>query len=577
MADIFLSYKRTDRDRVAPIVALLEERGWSVWWDTRIDAGEQWDEVIEREVAAARCVVAIWSAESVNSRWVRTEASEGLERGILVPVLVDATRPPQEFKRVQSIDLTGWSGDIAERAAKTLVGAVERVLGHASATADESPIEPEPIELKPIEPEAEPGGRRWERPRRPRWGLLAALRELGRFAGLLARACALAAKALIGPLVFRARYGSGTARVMLPALVAALIVVAALVLRLTGWLGAPAPRVDALAPEVGDVLVQAQRQIDKANILEARRLLKAYEGVAPARISLALGETYDPNMLAAWDARGVTADPSKAKALYQRALKLGAAGAKRRLDGLNPNLPVPRTATGGLHITVDPVITVAQSPWEASLPIQVGPREAVPRNAFVRLDGLPRAVSLSEGHAIAPGKWAVPVFALPSLKAIVPAAVSGKARIAIGLVAIDGAILAEARTELVVLAMPGRPDPAAVTAGGRPTATGERLDSAPLLSVEQRRRAEGFVERAWQNWDEGKVSHARSFFQYAAEMGLAAGAMGAGMTHDPVHLARIQAVGTMADRGEALKWYRLARELGAAEADEPLARLAVAP
>jgi adenylate cyclase len=83
MADIFLSYKRTDRDRVAPIVALLEARGWTVWWDTRIDAGEQWDEVIEREVDAASCVVAIWSVRSVGSRWVRTEAGEGLERGIL--------------------------------------------------------------------------------------------------------------------------------------------------------------------------------------------------------------------------------------------------------------------------------------------------------------------------------------------------------------------------------------------------------------------------------------------------------------------------------------------------------------
>jgi len=83
MADIFLSYKRTDRERVAPVVGLLESHGWSVWWDTRIDAGEKWDEVIERELDAASCA---WSANSVDSRWVRSEASEGLDRGILVPV-----------------------------------------------------------------------------------------------------------------------------------------------------------------------------------------------------------------------------------------------------------------------------------------------------------------------------------------------------------------------------------------------------------------------------------------------------------------------------------------------------------
>ena len=129
MADIFLSYKRTDRDRVAPIVALLEARGWTVWWDTRIDAGEQWDEVIEREVADASCMVAVWSFQSVNSRWVRIEASEGLERGILVPVLVDAAKPPLEFKRVQAIDLTGWRGDAEEDCATMLVGAVAKLLG----------------------------------------------------------------------------------------------------------------------------------------------------------------------------------------------------------------------------------------------------------------------------------------------------------------------------------------------------------------------------------------------------------------------------------------------------------------
>jgi adenylate cyclase len=84
MADIFLSYRRTDRDRVAPIAALLEARGWSVWSDGRINAGEQWDEVIERQVNAAGCVVAVWSFQSVNSRLVRAEAAEGLERGVLV-------------------------------------------------------------------------------------------------------------------------------------------------------------------------------------------------------------------------------------------------------------------------------------------------------------------------------------------------------------------------------------------------------------------------------------------------------------------------------------------------------------
>jgi hypothetical protein len=55
MADVFVSYTRTDQELVRPIVALLEAEGWSVWWDTRIVGGERWDEVIESEITAARC------------------------------------------------------------------------------------------------------------------------------------------------------------------------------------------------------------------------------------------------------------------------------------------------------------------------------------------------------------------------------------------------------------------------------------------------------------------------------------------------------------------------------------------
>jgi hypothetical protein len=33
VADIFVSYARTDKARVAPLVAALASQGWSAWWD----------------------------------------------------------------------------------------------------------------------------------------------------------------------------------------------------------------------------------------------------------------------------------------------------------------------------------------------------------------------------------------------------------------------------------------------------------------------------------------------------------------------------------------------------------------
>ena len=40
--DIFLSYTHADRERVRPLVTLLEAEGWTVWWDRGIVPGAPW-------------------------------------------------------------------------------------------------------------------------------------------------------------------------------------------------------------------------------------------------------------------------------------------------------------------------------------------------------------------------------------------------------------------------------------------------------------------------------------------------------------------------------------------------------
>jgi hypothetical protein len=59
MSDIFLSYARADRQRVLPLIQALERRGWSVWWDLHIPYGKSYEEVIEEELKAARCVIVV--------------------------------------------------------------------------------------------------------------------------------------------------------------------------------------------------------------------------------------------------------------------------------------------------------------------------------------------------------------------------------------------------------------------------------------------------------------------------------------------------------------------------------------
>src|SRR5262249_50779640 len=112
----------------------------------------------------------------------------------------------------------------------------------------------------------------------------------------------------------------------------------------------------------------------------------------------------------------------------------------------------------GLTIAVAPII-VAQPASQAPLTIGVGPPEDLPRNCFVRVHGLPPTVLLSAGYAIAPGAWAIPLYALATLQMQVPAGVSGREELSIGLIGVDGALLAEAKVALVIA-----PPPPAVAA-----------------------------------------------------------------------------------------------------------------
>lgn len=121
--DVFLSYSRRDEPRIRSLVAALESEGLGLWWDRRIGAGAEFDRVIEQRLASARCVLVVWSTDSIESEWVRTEAAEGLERGILVPVVLDDVQPPLAFRRRQSLLL-----DDSEASKGRVVAAIRDVL-----------------------------------------------------------------------------------------------------------------------------------------------------------------------------------------------------------------------------------------------------------------------------------------------------------------------------------------------------------------------------------------------------------------------------------------------------------------
>lgn len=110
MADIFISYASEDRDRVRPLAQALTARGFDVWWDRALAAGQDYAAVIDRELRVAKAVIVVWTADSAASTFVRDEAGRARDEGRLVPVLLDNVEIPLGFGAFQAEDFTRWNG-----------------------------------------------------------------------------------------------------------------------------------------------------------------------------------------------------------------------------------------------------------------------------------------------------------------------------------------------------------------------------------------------------------------------------------------------------------------------------------
>ncbi len=133
MADVFVSYARSDKARVAPLVAAIEAKGWSVWWDPEISPGQEFDDQIDSELEAAGAVLVVWTPASVASRWVRGEARDAAERNILVPVRFEQARLPVDVRAIHTTDLDGWREDPASPPAQEFLRALGAMIARTQA------------------------------------------------------------------------------------------------------------------------------------------------------------------------------------------------------------------------------------------------------------------------------------------------------------------------------------------------------------------------------------------------------------------------------------------------------------
>lgn len=146
MSDIFISYKREEQPTAKRLAVALERHGWSVWWDPHLRVGEHFDDAIQEALQDAKCVIVLWSKQSVNSRYVRDEATYALNREKLIPVTIEDVDPPFRFAGLQAARLRLWDGSHAFPEFLKLVDDIRSKIGSPSVVAaEEKPVRgPEP-------------------------------------------------------------------------------------------------------------------------------------------------------------------------------------------------------------------------------------------------------------------------------------------------------------------------------------------------------------------------------------------------------------------------------------------------
>ncbi|HVU29674.1 MAG TPA: TIR domain-containing protein [Sphingomicrobium sp.] len=136
MADVFVSYARSDEKAAERVAEALCAEGFRAWRDDQLPAHRTYADVIEERLKSASAVVVLWSAEAARSQWVRAEADTARTAGTLVQAVLDGTIPPLPFNQIQCADLRGWEGEAdapgwrkLKDSVHTLVGPVERQAG----------------------------------------------------------------------------------------------------------------------------------------------------------------------------------------------------------------------------------------------------------------------------------------------------------------------------------------------------------------------------------------------------------------------------------------------------------------
>lgn len=144
MVDVFISYSRDNKARVAQIAQAVSAAGYAVWWDAELPPHRSYGDVITEKIGSAKAAIVVWSHQSAQSEWVRAEADVARNQKKLVQTAIDDVMPPLPFNQIQFAELADWNGEPDHRGWRKVLMSLEELCGREAAPAAASAVVPRP-------------------------------------------------------------------------------------------------------------------------------------------------------------------------------------------------------------------------------------------------------------------------------------------------------------------------------------------------------------------------------------------------------------------------------------------------
>ena len=129
MTDLYITYSTRERNWVRQLVNALESEGYSVWWEHVAVLGDVIRPDSLNALAAAECVVAVWSPLAVDDYWVLQDAKHAQQSNKLFSVCHKPAELPSAFYLSDVANLKHWKcGDLNDDAYRSFISTLKNVV-----------------------------------------------------------------------------------------------------------------------------------------------------------------------------------------------------------------------------------------------------------------------------------------------------------------------------------------------------------------------------------------------------------------------------------------------------------------